>query len=97
MKAILVIEMPDSYADRYNINEMYVWDMVIQDKNGYQMFDLTTDKPNHLKPMPKEEDIYEVGMDEEDTNAKRQWNKGWNACLEEIERLNEIVISDRCC
>ena len=38
-----------------------------------------------LKPMPKEEDIYEVGMDEEDTNAKRQWNKGWNACLEELE------------
>lgn len=37
-----------------------------------------------LKPMPKEEDIYEVGMDEEDTNAKRQWNKGWNACLKEI-------------
>lgn len=37
-----------------------------------------------LKPLPKEEDIYEVGIDEEDTNAKRQWNKGWNACLDEI-------------
>ena len=37
-----------------------------------------------LKPMPKEEDIYEVGMDEEDTRAKQQWNKGWNACLDAI-------------
>lgn len=39
-----------------------------------------------LKPFPKEEDIYEVGMDEEDTKAKQQWNKGWNACLEEITK-----------
>jgi len=39
-----------------------------------------------LRPMPLEQDIYEIGIDEEDTNAKRQWNKGWNACLKEIEK-----------
>jgi len=82
MKAILVIEMPDSYADRYNINEMYVWDLVVQDKNGYQMFDLTTDKPNHLKPMPEPRS--------ENYVSDFQWlykaeARGWNECLKEIE------------
>ena len=53
MKAVLVIDIPNEYADRYNINEMYVWSLTVQDKQGYQMFDITTDKPNHLKPLPK--------------------------------------------
>jgi hypothetical protein len=52
MKMSLVIDMPNEYADRYNVNEMYVWNMVVQDKQGYEMFDLTTDKPWHLKPLP---------------------------------------------
>lgn len=73
MKAILVIE-----TDAKHIEDLYVehiW-------NDFVPIDLG--KEYHFKPMPKEEDIYEVGMDEEDTNAKRQWNKGWNACLDEI-------------
>ena len=73
MKAILVIEMPDSYADKYNINEMYVWDLVVQDKNGYQMFNLTTDKPSHLKLMPKMLNAWD-------------YQQGWNDCIKEIER-----------
>lgn len=82
MKAILVIDMPDSYADRYNINEMYVWDLVVQDKNGYQMFDLTTDKPNHLKPMPERKDTSNRKITYEELRERI----GWNTCLEEIEK-----------
>ena len=79
MKTILVIEMPDSYADRYNINEMYVWDLVIQDKNGYQMFGLTTDKPNHLKPM-----LEKMRTDADDIEED-SYCQGWNACIKELE------------
>ena len=39
-----------------------------------------------LKPMPQEQDIYEKGIDEENTRAIQQWNKGWNACLKEIQK-----------
>jgi len=79
MKAILVIDMPDEYRA-----EDVLVDYCLHTKGEYKTIRKSGNHP--LKPMPKEEDIYEVGMDEEDTNAKRQWNKGWNACLEEIEK-----------
>ena len=80
MKAILVIDIPNEYADRYNVNEMYVWNLTVQDKQGYQMFDLTTDKPNHLKPLSQKTyaefpDPYKYGFAD-----------GWNRCLEEIQK-----------
>lgn len=80
MKLLLVIDIPSEYADRYNVNEMYVWNLIVQDKQGYQMFDLTTDKPSHLKPLPKETyaefpDSYKYGFAD-----------GWNRCLEEISK-----------
>ena len=71
MKAILVIDVEEC-------GEYYV--------DVYRKDDDRFEGRHYLKPMPKEEDIYEVGMDEEDTRAKQQWNKGWNACLEEIEK-----------
>lgn len=83
MKAILVIDIPNEYADRYNVNEMYVWSMAIQDKQGYQMFDLTTDKPNHLKPLPRKAELENyssglIGM------VDTAWMEGYNECLEHI-------------
>ena len=82
MKAILVIDMPNEYAERYNVNEMYVWSLTVQDKHGYQMFDLTTDKPSHLKPMPEKKDIKSIlqyrGL------AEEYRKEGWNACIDEI-------------
>ena len=80
MKAILVIdidanELPeDAYANVY-----------VFGKYGEQEDDFVQcigDVP--LKPMPQEQDIYEIGIDKEDTNAKQQWNKGWNACIDAI-------------
>ncbi len=68
MKALILIELDDSHLLKQT-NDLY------DRLKGYKC---------ELKPMPKEEDIYEVGMDEEDTHAKQQWNKGWNACIDEI-------------
>lgn len=78
MKAILVIDVPTESLENViaSVN-------ICEQREGYNII-LKRMGKMCLKPMPKEEDIYEVGMDEEDTNAKRQWNKGWNACLEEI-------------
>ena len=93
MKEILVIdidanELPeDAYANVY-----------VFGKYGEQEDDFVACKVDvPLKPMPQEQGIYEIGIDEEDTNAKQQWNKGWNACLEEIlgkNRMN-IVAGDK--
>lgn len=83
MKAVLVIdEMPESCGKCRLADFGKCWG-----STSYIHMS-TNDIPKEcpLKPMPKEEDIYEVGMDEEDTNAKRQWNKGWNACLRRIEQ-----------
>ena len=63
MKAILVIDIPNEYADRYNVNEMYVWNLFVQDKQGYQMFDLTTDKPSHLKLLPEKKYLPQPSRD----------------------------------
>lgn len=93
MKAVLVIDMPNNCYDcqycrfdarRYNFRGCVLTDTEVQDGTIDICKEVHSCCP--LKPMPKEEDIYEVGMDEEDTNAKRQWNKGWNACIEEIEK-----------
>ena len=92
MKAVLVLEMPKSCKD-CKLTYLDTGDDAYFGVNVQRCIfddaDADTDERYYdcpLKPMPKEEDIYEVGMDEEDTNAKRQWNKGWNACLEEIEK-----------
>ena len=74
-KAILVIEMSDKQWEH-----LHSADVLLMNSFG-----VTTVYPCvSIKPMPQEQDIYEIGMDEEDTNAKRQWNKGWNACIDEI-------------
>ena len=78
MKAVLVIDIPNEYADRYNVNEMYVWNLVVQDKQGYQMFDLTTDKPSHLKPLPSKE------LDDDGSTEWDIYYQGWSDCLDEI-------------
>lgn len=89
MKAILVIDMPKDCWDCHLVSEFHSCRGTVL-QNDFSFKDITNfdkgERPSWcpLKPMPKEEDIYEVGMDEEDTNAKRQWNKGWNACLEGI-------------
>lgn len=97
-KAILVVDMPNecdgcplTYID-YGDDAYYGANTTrcVIDKDEIPIHGKWDECP--LKQMPKENDIYEVGMDEEDTNAKRQWNKGWNACLKEIE--NESNISD---
>ena len=79
MKAVLVIDIPNEYAERYNINEMYVWSLTVQDKQGYQMFDLTTDKPSHLKPLPKK-------MKQRTTDGAIDliYSTGYNKCLKDI-------------
>ena len=64
MKAVLVIEMPNEYADRYNVNEMYVWGLTVQDKHGYEMFDLVTDKPSHLRPLPEKQKLTVTGKNQ---------------------------------
>ena len=79
MKAVLVIEMPNEYADCYNVNEMYVWGLIVQDKHGYAMFDLVTDKPSHLRPLPSFK-----AVDLNDTRDVMMFCHGWNACLEDI-------------
>lgn len=81
MKAVLVIDIPNEYADRYNVNQMYVWSLKVQDKQGYQMFDLTTDKPNHLKPLPKPITEYDVKVS---YDYDPYYAEGWNDCLDEI-------------
>ena len=78
MKTVLVIEMPNEYADRYNVNEMYVWGLTIQDKHGYAMFDLVTDKPNHLRPLP------EKMKHEEEIDYDYGYIDGRNECIDEI-------------
>ena len=88
MKAVLVIDIPNEYAERYNVNEMYVWSLTVQDKQGYEMFDLTTDKPSHLKPMPQKNRynarLYTTVDDENNLTLGDYLNKGWNDCLKEI-------------
>ena len=79
MKAVLVIEMPNEYADRYNVDEMYVWGLTVQDKHGYEMFDLVTDMPNHLRLFPSFK-----AVDLNDTRDVMMFCHGWNACLNEI-------------
>lgn len=78
MKAILVIDVPTESLENViaSVN-------ICEQREGYNIILKRMGKMS-LKPMPKEEDIYEVGMNEEDTRAKQQWNKGWNACIEEI-------------
>lgn len=88
MKAVLVIDIPDKYAERYNVNEMYVWSLFIQNKQGYQMFELTTDKPNHLKPLPQKNkyDVKKyVTVDYENNLTLGDYlNIGRNECIDEI-------------
>ena len=89
-KMILIIDKPNTCTDcRLNDdNNGYPMCVYLHSSHGSLAFHFNGDKERNpycpLRPMPKEEDIYEVGMDEEDTNAKRQWNKGWNACLKKI-------------
>ena len=85
MKAVLVIEMPNEYADRYKVNEMYVWGLTVQDKHGYEMFDLVTDEPNHLRPLPDRKEDLHYPCNE----YIQAVNEGWNACLDEIEGETE--------
>ena len=84
MKAVLVIEMPNEYADRYNVNEMYVWGLTVQDKHGYEMFDLVADKPNHLRPLPKRKTT-PIVIKGNTGELAEAFQEGWNACLAEIE------------
>ena len=77
MKMIAIIDVPDGEGKWYIDGEIHY----TENESLMKKFDADMIP---LKPMPQEQDIYEIGMDEEDTNAKRQWNKGWNACLEEI-------------
>ena len=81
MKMSLVIDMPNEYADRYNVNEMYVWNVVVQDKQGYEMFDLTADKPCHLKPLPHKREPKEEWFNE---YHRDEFADGWNFCLDVI-------------
>lgn len=82
MKAILVIDMPNECVE---CSQYESYDCRILQQNVCLCITQCRRHENcPLKPMPQEQDIYEIGMDEEDTNAKRQWNKGWNACLDEI-------------
>lgn len=86
MKAILVIDMPDSYAEKYNTNEMYVWDITVQGKDGHEMFRLTTDSPSRLKPMPQKLDANDWHRMFSGLFSEREAKGyGWNACLKEIE------------
>ena len=87
MKALIVVDMPDGIKlDEYNafinVERMCIPLGSLGEEKIYS--DYFTFKFKPLRPIPQEQDIYEIGMDEEDTNAKRQWNKGWNACLREI-------------
>ena len=89
MKAVLVIEMPNEYADRYNVNEMYVWGLTVQDKHGYAMLDLVTDKPNHLRPLPNKLNNFEPILVPKDmsgilNNMYCEYENGWNDCLAKI-------------
>ena len=86
MKAILVINKAESCTGCMLgiYNKKWICLATNKDIDVCDRYNIPTWCP--LKPMPKEEDIYEVGMDDEDTNAKRQWNKGWNACIEELEK-----------
>ena len=86
MKAILVVDKPESCTSCLLGIYHRKWFCLktLKDIDIADRYHIPNWCP--LKPMPKEEDIYEVGMDEEDTRAKQQWNKGWNACLEEIEK-----------
>lgn len=82
MKAVLVIdEMPNKceecplhYRKR---QEIYRCEMTHKNIR-------LNSKPSWcpLKPMPKEEDIYEVGMDEEDTNEERDNKPDWWVSVE---------------
>ena len=90
MKAIVVVDMPDEVS----LDEWFAVKVVVDRlkateeelMQGIPFDESKTFKFVPLRPMPQEQDIYEIGMDEEDTNAKRQWSKGWNACLKEIEK-----------
>ena len=89
MKAVLVIDIPNEYADRYNVNEMYVWSLTVQDKQGYEMFDITIDKPIHLKPMPKKTEMtddWRVAdlIETESGRMARCYFKGRNEVIDEI-------------
>ena len=95
-KAVLVIEIPNKYADRYNVNEMYVWGLTVQDKHGYEMFNLVTDEPSHLTPLPEKKQIKNVSVFEDKIKAilnddalerniyRLYWYKGFNECLDQI-------------
>ena len=84
MKAVLVIDIADDIADVYG-DFTVDYDLRGTPKDDQKVNEsirYVEDCP--LKPMPQEQNIYEIGIDEEDTNAKRQWNKGWNACIDAI-------------
>ena len=83
MKAILVIDMPKSCEDCPCTDYMFCYATQKELEIDWEV-----NKPSWcpLKPMPLEQDIYEEGIDEENTRAIQQWNKGWNACLKEIEK-----------
>ena len=81
MKAILVIDIPDDlkYEDLYFDGEIRY---TSEFDRGYVFLKETG--RCLLKPMPQERDIFEQGYDEEDTRDISQWNKGYNACIDEI-------------
>lgn len=80
MKEILIVDV-DYWNNKHLCDSCPIWN----DEKYFCQYDRNTgNKGCPLKPMPQEQDIYEIGMDEEDTNAKRQWNKGWDACLKKI-------------
>ena len=81
-KVMLVIDKPESCDECpcHTYSNLMVWCAPTK-------YDAEWIRANGLCPLkqiPKEEDIYEVGMNEEDTRAKQQWNKGWNACIDAI-------------
>ena len=88
-KAILIVDMPRSCAEctlRTSLEANYLYCIATLPRLKIDPMTAHHIKEHKcpLKPMPQEQDIYEIGMDEEDTNAKRQWNKGWDACLNKI-------------
>lgn len=86
MKAILVIDMPKDCWDCHLVDEWGNCNAIKMTSERYGVSVKQYDKERAswcpLKPMPKEEDIYEVGMDEEDTNEERDNKPDWWVSVE---------------
>jgi hypothetical protein len=91
MKAVLVVDIPDYIDDISKVELAY--GLYFRKRFGGEPIDPTDILEYHevypLKPLPKRYEYYDINVQPEEIISN--WEAvGWNACVDEIEREEEM-------